>query len=230
MTPRALVIEDDPSLREVATMILERNGFDVASSADGRDALERFRAERFDLVLLDLMLPLVDGFVVCREIRRTSEVPIVMLTARSATADLVAGLELGADDYVTKPFETSELTARVRAVMRRASVDRRADDGPLVAGRLVVDPIAVRAELDGVALSLTSTEFRLLLELMRHRGEALSREVLLRQVWGYEFLGDSRLVDVAVWRLREKLGDDPKAPGFITTLRGVGYRFEDPDG
>ena len=153
-----------------------------------------------------------------------------MLTARSATSDLVSGLELGADDYIVKPFEKSELIARVRAVMRRAMTDRHVDDGLLVAGTLIVDPIAVRAELDGAPLVLTATEFRLLLELLRHRGEALSRELLLRQVWGYEFLGDSRLVDVAVWRLREKLSDDPKSPEYIVTVRGFGYRFEGPNG
>jgi DNA-binding response OmpR family regulator len=230
MSLRALVVEDDASLREVATLILERTGFSVASAGDGRRALDAFRSERFDLVLLDLMLPNVDGFEVCREIRRTSQVPIVMLTARSATSDLVTGLELGADDYVMKPFDVPELTARVRAVMRRATMDRRADDGPLVAGALVVDPTAVRAELDGSPLTLTATEFRLLLELLRHRGETLSRESLLRQVWGYDFLGDSRLVDVAVWRLREKLADDPKSPVYIVTVRGFGYRFDGPRG
>ena len=230
MNLRALVVEDDPSLREVATFILEGTGFEVTSAADGRVALDAFRTDQFDLVLLDLMLPIISGFEVCKEIRRTSQVPIVMLTARSATSDLVSGLELGADDYIVKPFEKSELIARVRAVMRRALTDRHVDDGLLVAGTLIVDPIAVRAELDGAPLVLTATEFRLLLELLRHRGEALSRELLLRQVWGYEFLGDSRLVDVAVWRLREKLSDDPKSPEYIVTVRGFGYRFEGPNG
>jgi two-component system response regulator MtrA len=230
MALRALVVEDDPSLREVATVILESAGFEVDSAADGPGALDSFRLRRFDLVLLDLMLPELDGFEVCKQIRRTSQVPIVMLTARSATSDLVRGLELGADDYVVKPFEKSELTARVRAVMRRAAVDRWGDQGPLVAGALVVDPVAVRAELGGTPLTLTATEFKLLLELLRHRGEALGREFLLRHVWGYEFLGDSRLVDVAVWRLREKLADDPKDPVFIETVRGFGYRFGGADG
>lgn len=230
MSLRALVVEDDRSLREVAVLILERAGFAVTSAADGGRALDMFRADRFDLVLLDLMLPVVNGFEVCRDIRKTSQVPIVILTARTATADVVTGLELGADDYVVKPFETSELTARVRAVMRRTKTARRTDEGLLVAGTLVVDPAAVRVELGGAPLALTATEFRLLVELLRHRGEALSRESLLREVWGHDFLGDSRLVDVAVWRLREKLADDPKSPVFIVTVRGFGYRFEGSDG
>lgn len=224
MDEHALVVEDDPSLREIAVMVLERAGLRVTAESDGRQALLRFQQERFDIVILDLMLPSLDGFDVCREIRKHSTLPIVMVTARTEISDLVAGLELGADDYITKPFEGAELVARVRAVLRRAA------GSPLVTalsvGRLTVDPEAYTATLDGRELTLTSTEFRLLVELMRHRGQVLTRDVLLERVWSYDYLGDSRLVDMAVRRLRDKLGDDPRRPTWIATVRAVGYRFD----
>jgi two-component system response regulator MtrA len=223
---RVLVVEDDPSLREVVVVILERAGFDVAVEADGGRALARVADERFDLLVLDVLLPGVDGFEVCRAVRAASSVPIVMLTARSATADLVTGLELGADDDVTKPFEASELTARVRAVLRRAALDGRGGDDPCIeAGPLVVDTAAAEVRLDGEPVRLTETEYKLLVELARRPGEVLARERLLRLVWGYDYLGDSRLVDVPVGRLRDKRADDPRTPRYIATVRGVGYRF-----
>jgi DNA-binding response OmpR family regulator len=168
------------------------------------------------------MLPSLDGFEVLREIRRGSQVPVVMLTARTETVDVVVGLELGADDYLTKPFEMPELTARIRAVLRRVGSPR--EPAAFVFGGIEVDPAAFQARRDGADLGLTTTEFKLLVALATHRGQVLSREQLLDQVWGYDYLGDSRLVDVAVQRLRAKVEADPARPHLIETVRGVGYR------
>lgn len=224
LNERILFVEDDDSLRETAALVLERVGFCVTAVEDGEQALEVFRSGRFDLVLLDVMLPSVDGFDVCREIRRSSSTPIVMLTARTHTADVVAGLELGADDYLTKPFEGPELIARVRAALRRGTADTEVQ--VLRSGGLEIDAAGLRAVQDGTTLHLTATEFRLLLELVRRRGRVLTREFLLETVWGYDYLGDSRLVDMAVKRVRDKLGDDARSPRYITTVRGAGYRFD----
>ena len=224
MNETILLVEDDSSVRQSATMVLERSGFEVTAVGDGKEALDLLARQRVDLVLLDVMLPVMDGFEVCREIRRTSRLPIVMLTARTDTTDVVVGLELGADDYVTKPFEGRELAARVRAVLRRAAAE---PDSPIIKIRdLEIDAAAHRASRCGEALELTATEFRLLVVLARNAGNVLTREVLLERVWGYDYLGDSRLVDMAVKRLRDKLCDDPKEPCHIATIRGVGYRFE----
>jgi len=220
---RILLVEDDPSIREVTAIGLAAAGFVVTAAADGLEALDRFRDGPFDLVLLDIMLPRLDGYEVCRQIRRTSTIPVVMLTARADTMDVVVGLEAGADDYVRKPFEVPELIARVRAALRRAgaAVDptTRLTLGPLeldVAGRAVAR--------DGTDIPLTRTEFDLLLELVRHPGQVLSRDVLLDRVWGYDYLGDSRLVDVAIQRLRAKIETDPTLPELIQTVRGAGYK------
>jgi len=221
-----LFVEDDRSIREVTRLALEQAGFRVTACGDGREGLALFARERFDLVLLDVMLPGVDGFEVCREIRKDHRTPIIMLTARTDTVDVVVGLELGADDYVSKPFQPAELVARVRAVLRRAqAVD--AND-VLSVGEIEIDEPAFRATQGGRELSLTATEFRLLCELARRPGQVFTREMLLERVWGYEFLGDSRLVNVAIQRLRAKVEDDPAHPSLITTVRGVGYRLEPP--
>ena len=223
---RVLVIEDDPSLREVMTLVLRATGMAVESEPDGQRGLDRALSESFNLVVVDLMLPRVDGFEICRRLRERTSVPLVIVTARTATGDLVRALELGADDYVTKPFESPELVARIRAVLRRAQPASGGTDGVLRVRDVAVDVGAHQAWRSGEELALSATEFKLLVELIRHRGQVLTRQVLLERVWGYDYLGDSRLVDMAVKRLRDKLGDDPREPELVTTVRGVGYRME----
>jgi two-component system response regulator MtrA len=219
-----LLVEDDASIREIATLGLEQAGFRVTATGDGRDALIRFRQGAFDLVLLDVMLPSLDGFEVCKEIRRESRTPIVMLTARSELHDVVVGLELGADDYVTKPFELPELVARIKAVLRRSAATEPSA-GPIVVADLEIDPGSFTVRRGGEDVPVTATEFRLLLELARRPKQVFTRELLLELVWNYDYLGDSRLVDVAIQRLRAKVEDDPKEPKLIHTVRGVGYRL-----
>jgi len=226
---RILLVEDDPSIREVATLGLRAAGFEVSTAADGVGGLDRFRADPPDLVLLDIMLPRLDGLDVCRAIRRESTTPIVMLTARGDTIDIVVGLEAGADDYVRKPFEMAELVARVRAALRRRGRDG-ADDVParLELGPVAIDVAGRTVARDGREIPLTRTEFDLLVELAHRPGQVFAREVLLDHVWGYDYLGDSRLVDVAIGRLRAKIEADPGAPELILTVRGAGYKAARP--
>jgi two-component system response regulator MtrA len=219
-----LLVEDDSSIREVTTLGLEQAGYRVTASGDGREALQRFRQGTFDLVVLDVMLPSLDGLEVCREIRRESRVPIIMLSARSELHDVVVGLELGADDYVTKPFELPELVARIKAVLRRSAA--APTESVIAVDDLEIDPAAFMVRRRGDNVELTATEFRLLLELARRPKQVFTRGLLLELVWNYDYLGDSRLVDVAVQRLRAKIEDDPKQPKLIRTVRGVGYRFD----
>ena len=225
MDARVLLVEDDRSIREVTALGLRRAGFEVTTAANGDEALTAVGSAPFDVLVLDVMLPGRDGFEVCREVRRTQRTPIVMLTARADSHDVVTGLELGADDYVTKPFELPVLIARLRAVLRRGA----AVDGPELrtVGDLEIDEAAFRARRAGNELALTATEFRLLAQLARRPGQVFTRELLLEEVWGYDYLGDSRLVDVAVQRLRAKV-DAEGLPPLITTVRGVGYRLERP--
>lgn len=222
MDAHILLVEDDPSIRETTQLGMEAAGFSVETSADGDDALARFRHRRPDLVLLDVMLPKRDGLEVCRIIRRDSNVPVIMLTARADPIDVVVGLESGADDYVTKPFEMPVLVARVRAALRRVRDNEPVD--VLRLGDVDIDLSAHAAVRDGMELALSPTEFRLLAELARAPGRVFSREMLLERVWGYDYLGDSRLVDVAIQRLRAKVEPDPQAPTLIQTVRGAGYR------
>ena len=224
MDEHVLLVEDDASIREVATLGLEQAGLRVTAVGDGREGLARFREGGVDLVLLDVMLPSLDGFEVCREIRRESGAPIVMLTARSELHDVVVGLELGADDYVTKPFELPELVARVKAVLRRAAP--AGDGGTISLAGLKIDPGGFSVKKGGEELNLTATEFRLLHELARRPKQVFTRDLLLELVWNYDYLGDSRLVDAAIQRLRAKVEDDPKHPTLIRTVRAVGYRFD----
>jgi two-component system response regulator MtrA len=227
MDARILVVEDDPSIREVTAIGLRNAGWQVTTASDGIEGLERFRADQPDLVVLDVMLPRMDGLEVCRAIRSSSTVPIVMLTARTDTIDVVVGLEAGADDYVKKPFEIPELVARLRAALRRAG---RAPDEVerLRLGGVTIDVGGRSVERDGQPVPLTRTEFDLLLELVRHPGQVLTRDVLLDRVWGYDYLGDSRLVDVAIQRLRAKIEADPADPTVILTVRGAGYKSARP--
>lgn len=219
-----LLVEDDASLREAMAMVVEGAGFEVATVPDGGAALERFRSEPFDLLLVDVMLPVLDGLEVCREVRKSSTVPIIMVTARADTTDLVVGLELGADDYVTKPFDPPALVARMRAVLRRSAPGQQGS--AIVLGDLEVDPDGFVATKQGAPLALSATELKLLIEMARHVGQVLSRESLLRRVWGFDYIGDSRMVDMAVKRLRSKVEDDPAHPRRIVTVRGLGYRLE----
>jgi len=223
MDARILLVEDDPSIREVTAIGLQQAGFTVETASDGKAGLDRFRDGTFDLVLLDVMLPRLDGLDVCRAIRRSSTIPVVMLTARADTIDVVVGLEAGADDYVKKPFEIQELVARLRAALRRAG--QLPDDAErLHLGPLEVDLAGRTVARDGRDVPLTRTEFDLLAELARHPGQVLGRDTLLDRIWGYDYLGDSRLVDVAVQRLRAKVEADPSAPDLILTVRGAGYK------
>ena len=225
VSARILTIEDDERIRSATRLALEDEGYVVVEAADGEEALERFAEEPADVVLIDVMLPGIDGFDVCRSLRRDSDVPIVMVTARNDTHDVVAGLEAGADDYVTKPFVAKELSARIRALLRRV---RPNDTGPAVLAfdGLEVSPEAGEVQRDGQQIHLTKTEFRLLCELASNPNKVLSREQLLDRVWGYGYFGDGRLVDVHVRRLRAKIEPDPADPRFVVTVRGLGYKLQ----
>jgi DNA-binding response OmpR family regulator len=216
--PRVLLVEDDETIREMTRISLERDGFQVATAEDGPGGLASFQDAPPDLVLLDVMLPGLDGVAVCRQIRGQSVVPIVMLSARTDPIDIVVGLEAGADDYVTKPFEPPILAARLRAVLRR--VERLAGSPLMRFGDLEIDPHGMVVRRDGLVVSLTPTEYRLLLELAENAGVVLTREHLLEHVWGYVWSGDTRLVDMHVRRLRAKVGAEA-----IETVRGAGYKL-----
>ena len=226
---KLLIVEDDPNLLHTLRYNFERESFQVSTAVDGVQALEVARRERPDVVVLDVMLPRLDGFDVCRALRRESTVPILMLTARDEEIDRVVGLELGADDYLTKPFSVRELLARVKAMLRRVEMLRASGPGPtarlLRAGDLVVNLDEHRVHRAGRELQLKPKEFDLLVYLMQQPGRVFNRDQLLSQVWGYDFAGDSRTVDVHIRWLREKIEGDPGRPVLIETVRGVGYRF-----
>ncbi|MDH3752792.1 MAG: response regulator transcription factor [Acidimicrobiia bacterium] len=222
---RILTVEDDERIRTAVKLALEDEGWQVLEADNGEDALALFKREPADVVLIDIMLPGIDGFEVCRSLRRNNDVPIVMVTARDDTHDVVAGLEAGADDYLTKPFAPKELSARIRALLRRA---RTTDPGitHLTFGELEIIPEEGRVMLGDSELHLTKTEFRLLVELASSPGRVFSREVLLERVWGYDYFGDGRLVDVHVRRLRTKIEADPANPRHVVTVRGLGYKLQ----
>jgi DNA-binding response OmpR family regulator len=224
-----LLVDDEDAVQKLLSYPLERDGFRVLQARDGREALELFDDERVDLVVLDLMLPNVDGLEVCKRLRADSDVPIIMLTARGDELDKVLGLELGADDYITKPFSIREFRSRVRALLRRAAVSRPrgAKGEPIHAGELLVDPSRRVVELRGEPVQLTYVEFELLRVLAAHPGRVFTREQLLRSLWGDSAYREPRTIDVHVRHLREKLERDPSEPEFLVTVRGVGYRFRD---
>jgi DNA-binding response OmpR family regulator len=230
MARTILVVDDEPTLRETLVDALEADGFRVVSAADGREALIRFRADKPDLILLDLMLPELSGVEVCRIIRAESGVPIVMLTAKDSELDKVVGLELGADDYVTKPFSLRELSARVRAQFRRSDQAVAVETPPAVVdlGDVQVDLAGHRLLRDGQVLPIKPKAFELLAFLLRHPGQAFTRDQLLEKVWGYDYAGETRTVDVHVHWLRGQIERDPGHPAFIHTVRGVGYLFRRP--
>ena len=225
MATRILTVEDDERIRTAVRLALEDEGWEVIEAESGEQAVDLFGDSDADVVLIDLMLPGMDGFELCRTVRKSSDVPIVMVTARADTHDVVAGLEAGADDYVTKPFQPKELSARIRALLRRA---RPAEPGRahLRFGDLEVAPDEGVVKREGKELHLTKTEFRLLCELASAPGRVFSREQLLERVWGYDYFGDGRLVDVHVRRLRTKVELDPANPRHVVTVRGLGYKLQ----
>ncbi len=227
--PRILLVDDELSVQKLLGYPLRKDGYDVVPALDGREAIEAVRDQRFDLVVLDLMLPHVNGLEVCRRLRATSSVPIIMLTARDEESDKVQGLELGADDYITKPFSVREFRSRVKAVLRRAELTKGEEpsEAPIEDGDLRIDFEKRTVTHDDTDVSLTYVEFEILAALARNPGRVYNRMVLLERVWGDASYRDPRTVDVHIRHLREKLEHDPKVPKLILTVRGVGYRFRD---
>jgi two-component system response regulator RegX3 len=223
---RILVVEDEDSLAESVRYHLEREGFEVSVAPDGRRAIERFREDRPRLVILDLMLPEMSGLDVCRLIRSESSVPIIMVTAKDAEADKVAGLELGADDYVTKPFSVRELVSRVRAHLRRVKMSSHVDDDEVLEGGVVrVDVARHEVHVRGELTAFPPKEFELLETFLRRKGRLLTREFLIEEIWGSDYFGDTKTLDVHVKRIRHKIEDDPHDPHHLVTVRGLGYKF-----
>ena len=226
---KILIVEDEESFSEALSFLLTKEGFTVTVAENGRTALEVFKTEAFDLVLLDLMIPEVSGTEVCRAIRTTSSVPIIMLTAKDSEIDKVVGLELGADDYVTKPYSSRELVARIKAVLRRGASDEgkgSTQTGIISAGGIQIDIERHHVTNKGLQVSLPLKEFELLEFLMRNAGRVLTRGQLIDRVWGGDYYGDTKTLDVHIKRLRSKLEEDPANPQLIQTIRGLGYKFE----
>ena len=225
MTTKILVVEDDERIRTAVRLALEKEGWEVFEAASGEEALEVFQNQICDIVLIDIMLPGIDGFEVCRAVRRISDLPIVMVTARDDTHDVVAGLEAGADDYLTKPFAPKELSARIRALLRRVRIPTP-DLSTLEFGDLKILPDQGQIIVSGKTIHLTRTEFQLLAELASIPGRVFSREELLERVWGKDYFGDGRLVDVHVRRLRKKIEPEDAKPRYVITVRGFGYKLK----
>jgi DNA-binding response OmpR family regulator len=226
--PTILLVEDDATLADTLRYNLERESYTVISASDGMTALELARSGNPDIVVLDVMLPRLDGFSVCRILRKESSVPVIMLTARQDEVDRIAGLELGADDYLTKPFSVGELLARIRAILRRTDRTTGLERDIVTIGAIKLDTGSRRIWRDDNEVQLSQKEFDLLACLMRNRGLALSRDVLLERVWGFDYVGDGRTVDVHIRWLREKIEADPSTPEYVQTVRGIGYRFDTP--
>ncbi len=231
---RILLVDDEQSIQTLLSYPLRKDGYDVVQATDGRQALDRFDEQEFDLVVLDVMLPKIDGLEVCRRLRTRSAVPIIMLTAKSEEIDKVVGLELGADDYITKPFSLREFSSRVKAALRRAEMSRRAaqagaDEPPLTVGDLKIDFLKRTARVSGTDAPLTYVEFEILSTLARSPGRVFTRDMLLARIWGGSAYRDRRTIDVHIRHLREKLERDPKDPAYLITVRGVGYRFRDTE-
>jgi two-component system response regulator RegX3 len=223
---RVLVVEDEKNLREPLVFLLEREGYSVSTAADGNQAVELFRSQGADLVLLDLMLPGISGNEVCRQIRAESNVPIIMLTAKDAEIDKVVGLELGADDYVTKPYSTRELLARMKAVLRRNQEPQPATDGVLAAAGIVMDLERHTVTVNGSQIAMPLKEFELLELLLENVNRVLTRGQIIDRVWGSNYFGDTKTLDVHVKRIRSKIEEDPSRPRNLVTVRGLGYKFE----
>ena len=222
-----LVVDDEAHIRELVRLYLEKEGFKIAAAADGEEGLRKARTLSPQLIILDIMLPKLDGWDVCREVRKTARTPIIMLTAKGEEFDRILGLELGADDYLTKPFSPRELVARVKAVLRRAAPDKPATDGgKIMLPGLLIDLPAREVRVAGQLVSLTPKEFDLILFLARHPGKVFTREQLFAAVWGYDYYGDLRTVDTHIKRLREKVEKDGTAACHVRTIWGVGYKFE----
>lgn len=223
-----LIVEDEPSYAEALALGLKKEGFRITVAADGAEALDCWKSEDPDIVLLDLMLPKVSGFDVCREIRLTSNVPIIMLTAKNSEIDAVVGLEVGADDYITKPYRLRELVARVRAVLRRADARPAVsvDSAPTSVGEVTVDPIRHEVRVRGRLVHLPLKEFELLMLLMENAGRVLPREMIIDRAWGTNYHGDTKTIDVHIKRLRSKIEDDPHNPTRIVTIRGLGFKYQ----
>ncbi len=232
-TARILLVDDERSIQALLSYPLRKEGYDVVQATDGRQALDRFDEQPFDLVVLDLMLPKVDGLEVCRRLRSRSSVPIIMLTAKSEEIDKVVGLELGADDYITKPFSLREFSSRIKAALRRVELSRpvetSADEAPLVLGELRIDFPKRSVRVRGEDAPLTYVEFEILSALARAPGRVFTRDMLLARIWGDSAYRDPRTIDVHIRHLREKIERDPKDPEYLLTVRGVGYRVRDSD-
>jgi len=232
-TARILLVDDEQSIQTLLSYPLRREGYRVVQAGDGREALQRFSEQPFDLVVLDVMLPKLDGFEVCRRLRSRSSVPIIMLTARTEEIDKVVGLELGADDYITKPFSLREFSSRIKAVLRRAELSRPAetspDEAPLEIGEVRIDFPKRSVRARGQEVALTYVEFEILSTLARAPGRVFTRDMLLARIWGDSAYRDPRTIDVHIRHLREKLERDAKDPEYLFTVRGVGYRFRDTD-
>jgi len=224
---RILIVEDEPALSEPLAYLLTREGYETVIAADGLSALAEFDRAGADLVLLDLMLPGLPGTEVCRELRQRSAVPVIMLTAKDSEVDIVVGLELGADDYVTKPYSTRELLARIRAVLRRQGDAGDSSDAVLAAGSVRMDVEKHQVTVNGTVVPMPLREFELLEVLLRNAGRVLTRGQLIDRVWGADYFGDTKTLDVHVKRIRSKIEDDPSNPRMLVTVRGLGYRFED---